>query len=299
MACDVFEWQEVASRNIVPLICRPFGGAFVGSFEQRQVGPEMSLFQVRTGSVLIERTKRQAESGLDEDLLFSVQLGSQGTIFQHDRQAEMEVGSAVLYETNHPYLIDHRKPGQHQLTARVSRAALGMSAKSVSIVAGLPITSSDSRLRIYAATVRSMWEECKNLEQDGLVDMSVIVTDMLASVLRGVSTAPRAGDQLLACLKRFIQDHATSHDLSVPALAEAHHISQRSVYAAFGARGDSPAAYLRRTRLRTASSLLKSPGENMTVGEIAAASGFSDAATFTRAFKRQFGASPSSMRDAS
>lgn len=68
---------------------------------------------------------------------------------------------------------------------------------------------------------------------------------------------------------------------------------------AFAARfrelvGDSPMAYLTRTRLATAATLLARPG--LTLAEVARRTGYASESSFSRAFKRAFGLSPGAYR---
>lgn len=76
------------------------------------------------------------------------------------------------------------------------------------------------------------------------------------------------------------------------ALAQAHGFSEFHFSRAFhSVTGASPYAYMLDARLAEARRLLACPG--MTVAEVGVACGFSDPATFARAFKRRFGEPPS------
>ncbi|MFZ2526864.1 MAG: helix-turn-helix domain-containing protein [Rhodococcus sp. (in: high G+C Gram-positive bacteria)] len=79
-------------------------------------------------------------------------------------------------------------------------------------------------------------------------------------------------------------------------VAAANGISVRGLTALF-APDDSPAAFLRRERLRRARSDLADPRWISTpVSTIGARWGFLDASTFGRAFRREFGSSPAGYR---
>lgn len=79
-------------------------------------------------------------------------------------------------------------------------------------------------------------------------------------------------------------------------LAVAHGFSEFHFSRAFTAVfGDSPYAYMLQMRLTEACRLLEKGGQP--VAEVALACGFNDAATFTRAFKRHHGRTPSSFID--
>lgn len=84
-------------------------------------------------------------------------------------------------------------------------------------------------------------------------------------------------------------------DWTVDELARHAALSRSSLAERFTALvGESPIHYLTRLRLAVAAQALRSGGGN--VGRIAQRSGYESEAAFSRAFKREFGVSPSSWR---
>ncbi|MEW6269443.1 MAG: GlxA family transcriptional regulator [Thermodesulfobacteriota bacterium] len=95
-------------------------------------------------------------------------------------------------------------------------------------------------------------------------------------------------------LQTFIADHPRE-DLSVPALAERCAMSSRNFARVFRRElGVTPAEYVERSRLEAARRLLE--GSEMSLDEIAAASGFGSAATLYRVFQRSLRVSPGAYR---
>jgi AraC-like DNA-binding protein len=75
-------------------------------------------------------------------------------------------------------------------------------------------------------------------------------------------------------------------------VASAHHVSLRLLQALFADHGCSPARYIRDVRLARARAMLRA-GEAVTrAGRL---SGFADPGTFTRAFRRRYGCTPSAF----
>lgn len=75
-------------------------------------------------------------------------------------------------------------------------------------------------------------------------------------------------------------------------------VSRSKLYRLFAPSG-GVAAFIQRERLQHAMALLSDPAEMRSVNMIAAEVGFSDHSTFSRAFRRSFGISPSQARDRS
>lgn len=214
----------------------------------------------------------------------------------------MTPGSAVLYETNRPYEIDHGRPGQQQIIARVKRSALRLPDRFISEVCGRLIGGNESSLRIFSSFATTLFEESVNLNPESRHQMSEIAVDLITSLLQDIEKRPKGAfgnESLLAALYAFVHDNLKSPKLSVEALAQHHHVSIRAVYDAFAPTGEPPAAYIRKVRLKRAASLMSDPdSESRTVASIAGECGYSHPSTFTRAFRREYGNPPSSWTPA-
>jgi AraC-like DNA-binding protein len=294
---DVRQWQEVASSSFVPLQCRGFGTDFSASIDIRQISPFLSLARVQTGSVLVQRTKRLASSSENDDLLLTLQLASFGRLSQYGRTAELEPGSAVLYETNEPYEIENREPDQHQLVARIKRSALRLSPSTISAACARAISPADPSLRIYTSYVSALCEDAERLAPHARQELAEITADLITSLLRSQWTMQPGlegrGEELLVHMKAFVLENLGNPGLDVDALARAHHVSRRNVYELFGRIGESPASYIRKSRVQKAAALLGDPGAGqLKVSSIAADCGFLDPTTFTRSFRREYGMTP-------
>ena len=101
-------------------------------------------------------------------------------------------------------------------------------------------------------------------------------------------------DARLAQAVRIMENHV-DRPLTVAAIARRVGVAPRTLEAVFArAIGETPGAYYLRLRLHAARRLVLDTAEPMTA--IAARTGFSGAAAFSRAFARQFGKAPSRMR---
>ncbi|GAB7127952.1 hypothetical protein JCM19000A_24590 [Silvimonas sp. JCM 19000] len=100
--------------------------------------------------------------------------------------------------------------------------------------------------------------------------------------------------RLERAINRMVRD--LSAPLSLADLADAAHYSPWYLVRRFQSRyATTPQAFLWRLRLETAASLLQWV-PSMPIGKVALTVGFSSAATFSRAFHREFGFTPSQWR---
>jgi AraC-like DNA-binding protein len=100
---------------------------------------------------------------------------------------------------------------------------------------------------------------------------------------------------LLERARRFVQARLFDPDLGVAALLAELSVSRSRLYRLFEASG-GVTNYIRHRRLLHAYAVLADPSEHRRICDIAEEHGFSDGAEFSRAFRREFGRSPSEVR---
>ncbi|MCZ6605403.1 MAG: helix-turn-helix domain-containing protein, partial [Alphaproteobacteria bacterium] len=104
------------------------------------------------------------------------------------------------------------------------------------------------------------------------------------------SSATLYSSALLRRIKLFVETNYSNPDLDVRAIADAHGISNRYVHALFKSSRYSVSSYLWERRLQACRQQFEKPAfRNWSISQIAFANGFSDAAHFSRAFKKRFG----------
>ena len=97
-------------------------------------------------------------------------------------------------------------------------------------------------------------------------------------------------------LQQHIAAHLADPQPSPAKIAEAVHVSRRTLYAALSPDEEGIAAEIRRQRLERARAMLHDPSERRSIAEIAAAVGLPNAAHFSRIFRVRYGVSPRELR---
>jgi transcriptional regulator GlxA family with amidase domain len=124
-----------------------------------------------------------------------------------------------------------------------------------------------------------------------------VATEILGSVLRyrrRGSARERSHGAIFAALDRAVHERLDDPRLDITALALSENVSIRTVHQVFAERGTTPAAHIRAARMHRATRLLTAT--QLSVLDIAVRCGSSDPSVFSRAFRRETGATPSEYR---
>jgi AraC-like DNA-binding protein len=148
---------------------------------------------------------------------------------------------------------------------------------------------------LFWSNVQSLVRHGENLTadqytiaMDGISDLAIAVLRQMA---RGSSDGKRRGS-LYAAARAYMSRHFARRNLTAEHISAALGCSRAQLYRVFSRHDDSVADRLRQVRLERACVLLRQGTGNL-IGQIAFDCGYADPAAFGKAFRRQFGVSPS------
>ena len=152
---------------------------------------------------------------------------------------------------------------------------------------------------VVPALMKALWE----VGEDAGVSAARDLEDSFASAVAAATAAlagPGKPDRaaVRAAVLQHVRDSLTDRTLSVTTVCRRFAISPRTLHNLFADAEVSFAATVRGLRLDRCAALLADPGVTATVTEIAAAHGFDDPTSFSRAFRRRFGVSPGRSAEA-
>ena len=250
---------------------------------------------IRSDSCQVRRTgfgARRAEEGL---LKVMWQQNGRTAVEQDGRETLLHTGDVTICDTARPYQLameDHAQlailmlpyeaiPGWERLSQRVCAHSL----------------NDRTTARAALAAVMALLDQ----PGDGAGNASPVLqaVQMMLSALLHCATAP---DKLSAATTLDVaHQHVLAHiddpELSPDELAGALHVSRRALYRLFEEHQLTPGRFIRRVRLDAVREALAAPdNEHRSILEIALDYGFTDSASFSRAFKATFGVSPSEWR---
>lgn len=165
---------------------------------------------------------------------------------------------------------------------------------------GMALTSPTARM--LADYIRLLEHNVPALDDDAASRLANAVQAMLLACLTpNADSRSAASDQirltLMERVRRAVRTNLRSPSLGPAKLCREAGTPRSQLYRLLESEG-GVAHYIQRRRLSESFSMLSDAANDLPIGEIAEMLCFSDASSFTRAFRREFGISPSDVRAA-
>lgn len=155
-------------------------------------------------------------------------------------------------------------------------------------------SAASAEMQLLLAHVHLLGESVGELSPPGVQAAHQALVALLKGVLdRRTDTAePLLSPALTQAAKLLADSRLTEPELSPSMLARELHVSVRTLHRAFASEEQTAAQYIRQRRLERARLDLLASAGRPNVTEVAAHWCFADASHFTRAFKSQYGQTP-------
>ena len=158
----------------------------------------------------------------------------------------------------------------------------------------------DGAAGLFADYLHALENRLPTLRSEDLENIARITLDLFAASLRPTLEAmrqarPAINLTLLQRFRRHVEQQLHDPHLTPEMIAASLRVSRTRLYGLLELSG-GVAAYIRTRRLRRAYSRLCAGGAPVSIKEIAFQVGFSSEAHFSRAFRTQYGCSPSEAR---
>jgi AraC-like DNA-binding protein len=218
-------------------------------------------------------------------------------IEQQGEVIELEAQGLLILDANIEY-TQTSGPDTRAVIIRVPRSALEGKGKLLSsreILTPDPSSPDVALLMSWLAGATAYGEQCSSyggrMFAEHFIDLLEILTDSLTASKRLMRSHDR-----LRKVKRFIARNLGNEDIDPDSVASAMGMSARQLMRLFEQDGSSVMRYLLQQRLEKAKGMLIHGGDDLRIGDVAWQCGFVSASHFSRAFKRQFGESPTDLQ---
>jgi AraC family transcriptional activator of tynA and feaB len=270
--------------------------AFDASVCRRRVA-DLTLLDCAASPFLGHRS--QSVMGDEPESVFGFQFVRKGVevVRESRREVALTAGDVVLWDGWQPTDVEVIEPFVKR-TLLFPRDRVLSVCPRLGEVGALPPLKHSAAARLLVHYVNALAVEAPQLEPAAEVAAADAALELLrAAVEPSVPTSRSAKRAAVrASVRRHVRAHLQDPVLGPETIAHAHAISVRALHALFEDSGESVAGLVRNERLRRCFEDLELPSGG-SVTEIAFRWGFRDAAHFSRVFKREFGVTPSDVRN--
>ena len=292
-------WHDVICDVFIPMTpMRSVPGVgFASAVEARALG-DMKRTDVWSQAQRTLHGPREVELSGGEFYFVNLMVAGRCRVQQGDRESVVQAGQLWVVDTRVPYFLDFDTQWR-MLTFRVAHQLLSSRLSNPGQGTAMPIDGGSGVGSLAAAMMRSMWE----LEEPDSVHVRVELEQSFATVVSAALGARDQGesaqDALRADVQRFVAANLGDPGLSVAGVCRRFAISPRLLHRLFEGQEHTFAETVRTMRLERCARLLADPLNRSTITDIAVRHGFTDSASFSRAFRRNFGIAPREMREQS
>ncbi|WP_295638813.1 helix-turn-helix domain-containing protein [uncultured Methylibium sp.] len=249
------------------------------------------------GRKRVMRSQRAAARAAEEFFLVSLQLEGSCAVLQDGREALLQPGQFAIYDTRRPYELVLNGDYQ-QAVLRVPRRALATRLPDCDALVATGVSAKALPARVLMQMLREASTGTTELAPAAAQDLSEALLCVLSAGLRGLrdGTAPQAarpGAAQLERIKAYVAAHLHDPGLNVPRIAAALGLSRSYLHQLFRSEGSTLERWIWEQRLAACERTLSDPRHaDRSITDIAYGHGFSDAAHFSRSFRRRFGVAP-------
>lgn len=299
---DCASWQESISSTFVPLEVSAVSSArFRNSVAVDSLG-WMHVSELRSSAQRVRRSKLLAGQSEQAGYKVTLQLSGRSEIRQSSRSALLTPGEWSIYDTTRPYEVDVDE-GAHFLVMQVPGKHAETWQPHMHNAVARSFSARQGCGRMAMDLLRVALNEHAHLSESAARDAANAVLQMM-----GLDISERTGGQLeqdqigvkqaqLRRVQQHIMENLHDPNLSPGSTAAVFRMSRRYLYNLFALASTTPAEFILGTRLQRSRDVLRDATQSARqIGDIAYRFGFSDAARFSHAFRKRFGASPSEYR---
>lgn len=287
-------WREaVCSRLIKAQARQTYNDDFSGSFSYGSLGDVDIATHSSQTALLWQRTTDCIRRHPNHDYYLGLVDSGTGTLSQNGHCSTVTGGDVVIYDAANPFDFAMEKMAIN--IVHLPRGIMEKQAPAISALAGKCFDLTRPGITSLKQMVAEAYIYNTEQEKPFLTEQ---FANTLFSIIAVSINLQKGDDELKPDLYRRILDYLRRHlddpQLSIATLANAHHISPRTLSRLFAAHNTTPMNVVWQERLLACRKVLVS-GQARNITQVALDHGFSDMSHFSLAFRKAFGCSPSSL----
>jgi len=295
--------QSLHERGVTWVSFRPMPDLACGIDFRLRKFADLGLLSGTAAGVRHEHAGRDSGDG-DDDFSFHINVSGHSQVAGQRGETMLREGDGMLLRYSVSRIISRPEPVDHRVI-KLPRAGLGPLVRNIDDAVLLTIPSGTGMLSLLKGYVDAVFSDPALAKPDNRRLVVAQLCDLVAVTLGATRDAAAVAEgrgvraARLRAIKSDIEAQLADGELSPGTIAKRHQVSDSYIRKLFASEGTSFSDYVRARRLVRAHRMLTDQRwAGVGIALIAYDAGFGDLSYFNRAFKRQYGATPSEVRDA-
>jgi AraC-like DNA-binding protein len=293
-------WQEIVRDVFIDLDCsRSMRNPFRGAVERIDLSPYRASL-VSCVAHKVERTRSSISRNPSEFLLISLQTAGTGVLVQNDREAALDPGEVVLYESTRPFQWNYQSEFE-QIVLMIPHADVVRQVGPPERFTAVNLNKISTLGELAARFIQQSFPLMRSSDPALARKLMGIAMELIGVAVTNAAHTKidPAGNKtaLILRAKETIRQNLGNPHLSPTGIASEMRISVRYLQDLFHETGETVTCWIWRQRLeecrRRLSDVLFA---GCTISEIAFDWGFNDLSHFCHRFKQAYEMSPSEYR---
>lgn len=303
IASRLQSWSQILAATHLAFDVRPTFRTpedFRGAVTRRAIG-ELMLVDCTSSPWHGRRSHAQmgaAEPGMQSEDILGFQFVCRGVevVREGSRELALKAGDVVLWDGLQPTDVEIVEPF-YKRTLLFPRDRVLAICPQLAELSALPSLEGSGSARLLVRYMNALATELPLLDHAGALAAANAALELLRAAVEPRVPSSRSATRaaMRAEIRRYVRTHLQDPMLGPASIARAYSMSVRALHALFEDADVSVAGLVRSERLARCMEDLQRPNGG-SVTDIAFRWGFCDAAHFSRVFKREFGATPSEIR---
>jgi len=297
-------WTDMVCDTYVQLECDAGDGAagIDGEITADRLAT-LELSRVTATAQRVRRTPAKIARASEDFFLVSIQAEGCGVVSQDGRDAVLAPGDFALYDSTRPYELRFDGAFQ-QYVLMLPGPTLRTALRETERLTATAVGGGRGAGHLMIGMIRTLAADIDTLAPESAVAVADSVTQILIAGLSGLPAARRQPVSQLTTyhreqIKALVRARWRDPGFGVADIARELRLSPSTLHRAWAGEACSLSDWIWAQRLDAARRDLCDPAlAARSVSQIAYASGFNDAAHFSRAFRARFGCAPRELRGA-
>ena len=294
-------WNDLACSTFSPIVADPADPARFAPQLIRTSVDGIRFGLVHSDPSIVHHGREHVARTRDPLFYLHLQLTGSSLNIQDGREARLTAGDFALFDNTRPYQMNFDEPND-VLVLGISADTMRSYVAYAENVVAVAMPHRNNHNRLLSDFLRRFWVQCRAAGDGGAEGR--IVRALLELTASAYAVLPNSGANRPASaasrrvrVLSYIEQHLTEPDLTPTNIARSMGLTPRYLHLLFAGQEETLSRRIMRRRLEESARLLEErAGTTRALGSIATSCGFASLTHFGKAFRGQYGMTPTDYR---